>query len=523
MALVFAVKAIATILQEKISARLSNQILTDIRRQLFEEELNSDINFTTKKGAGKLSSILLGDVQLLDDMFQNGIFLFFSSLIMTLIFLFALLFIHFQLALISFATVPVFLYFFVKLHRSIKSNTIKTRKATAKLNAFFIESTDMLSTIRLNLLENIFLKRQKRLNNALCRSLLQQKVKQSTFSALAYFCFTLSFVITLAYSAFLAISGKLTTGDLLAFYIILQGLFQPLMSVFISFRSIQKGTAVLERIETFRDEMQKAKKPKKAFRVSRAKHFSHKKDLAIETTNLSFSYNGKKAVNNVNMEIKKGEKILIIGLNGSGKSTLIKLFTKLFTPDSGDIFILGKNITDWSSEGLSAIFSVIEQDKHTFSGSFRENIDPTNKLSSSDFKHLLKQFRMDKPFLRKPVISSQGSNLSTGERQRVAVIRGLFKKTPLYIFDEAFSSQDTACSSFLYSFLKNLPKEKTFIGITHQLSTAPFVDKIFLLKKGAVAEYGHHNELLAKKGEYNDLYTLYTHENNKKTSKITVF
>ncbi|MCK4822950.1 hypothetical protein KA005_44730, partial [bacterium] len=147
MILIFILRAISTVYKEKLSSTLANTIITDIREKLFQKGLTANIELIEKKGASQLSSLLLSDIQSLDDMIQNGFLLGISSLIMSFIFLSALLFIHLPLAIVSFAAVLPFLYFFMRLHNAIKSKAIKTRRVTARLNAFFTETMSILSTI----------------------------------------------------------------------------------------------------------------------------------------------------------------------------------------------------------------------------------------------------------------------------------------------------------------------------------------------------------------------------------------
>lgn len=521
LCLTFALRAFITYYQEKRSVIFSNTIIGEIRTNLFSETLQSSIGFIHKKGASSVSSILLNDIQSLYETIHFGIIQGFTSIVVAFLFFSALIFINLELASITFIAVPFFIYFFKKLNKSIKGKVINTRKSISKLNSFFTESMNLISTIRFNDLNNIFITRHKKLNNSLSSNLYDQKLKQGIFMSLIFFSFMISFLIALSYSAYLNISGNISLGDLIAFYIILQGLFQPIMTIIVSLESIQTGAGIFERLNMFKKDIISEKFENVKFSNPLIVSYSDKNNLAIEIKNLQFSYDGNNVIKCVNMEVLKGERVLIVGLNGSGKSSLMKLLMGFYSPYEGDIFILGKNLRQWTQNEIANIFSLVEQDNQVYNNSLRLNIDPKKKLKSEVINNYLEMTNLKQFYKRKPIIEENGKNLSSGEKQRIAILRAIIKNSPIYVFDEPFSNQDIVNINLIQDFLEKLSPDKTFIGITHQLSFARFVDKIFLIDNGIIIETGNHEKLINNRGVYHDLYNLYCRENkNRQLEKV---
>lgn len=508
----FVLRGFVSYLQEKYSVAFASHIVSSFRHKLFEEILHSQIGTLRKKGESQMASLLMEDVQSLYESIKTGILYGLTALFTSFLFFAALCLINLELSCAALVMLPFFLYFFLKMDKTIRENILKTRASSAKLSAFLNEAMHMMSTIRINMLEPLFLKRNKRLCQGLTDRFYVQKSNQALFMALIFFFFMGSFLIVLSYSAYLNIRGEISTGDMMAFYIVLEGLFQPLMTLMLALEAIQMGCGILERIDQFKKELLVGKPESPDFSFPVDIKFSDKKNLAIEVKNLRFSMDGSEILKGIDMEVFKGERILITGLNGSGKSTLINLLTGIYSPYRGEIFILGKNLRLWTSAGLSNIFSLVEQDRFAFRNSLRNNIDPEKKIESWYFKNFLKMADLERFSSGSQLIEDNGRNLSGGEKQRVAFLRAIIKDAPICIFDEAGSSQDAQNSLLIYNFLEKLTADKTFVSVTHQLSIARFVDRIFLLDKGTVAETGSHDQLMRLGGMYYNLYSLYNCE-----------
>ena len=238
----------------------------------------------------------------------------------------------------------------------------------------------------------------------------------------------------------------------------------------------------------------------------------------INVKNISFSYPNTDylAISNISLDIKKNESIAIVGNNGSGKTTLVKLLTGLYKTQKGEILYGVQNINNFEPVGFYLNVSIVSQDFVKYEMTLRENI------AISDWKHLddtdkiqelLKQ--MDLPeFSSKEALDMllgsefDGRDLSIGQWQKLAIARGMFKNSSMIVLDEPTAALDPIMETTILKMFLQIAKEKTAIIVSHRIGICREVDKIIVMKSGKVVEIGNHNELLAKKGEYYQLYKM---------------
>ena len=238
----------------------------------------------------------------------------------------------------------------------------------------------------------------------------------------------------------------------------------------------------------------------------------------INVKNISFSYPNTDylAISNISLDIKKNESIAIVGNNGSGKTTLVKLLTGLYKTQKGEILYGVQNINNFEPVGFYRNVSIVSQDFVKYEMTLRENI------AISDWKHLddtdkiqelLKQ--MDLPeFSSKEALDMllgsefEGRDLSIGQWQKLAIARGMFKNSSMIVLDEPTAALDPIMETTILKMFLKIAKEKTAIIVSHRIGICREVDKIIVMKSGKVVEIGNHNELLAKKGEYYQLYKM---------------
>ena len=240
--------------------------------------------------------------------------------------------------------------------------------------------------------------------------------------------------------------------------------------------------------------------------------------LDIEFKNVSFKYPGsdKYIVKNLNLKINKGEKIAIVGINGAGKTTLIKLLTRLFDINEGEILINGINIKEFDLQEYYKMFSVVFQNVNTYAYTVRENIAISNdKENDKKVIDTLKRvglkdkiFSYDKGLdqIMLKVIDEGGIELSGGENQKLSIARALYKDANMIIMDEPTASLDALAEEAIYRDFNDLVQDKTAIYISHRLSSTKFCDRIILLGEEGILEEGNHDELMNIKGEYYHMF-----------------
>jgi subfamily B ATP-binding cassette protein MsbA len=305
----------------------------------------------------------------------------------------------------------------------------------------------------------------------------------------------------------LIITGTITSGNFVAFIAALMMLYTPLRSISGNYISIVQSFMAQDRIFSLLDS-------KPAIR-------SHDgtKDLIdiknkIEFKHVSFAYNkDRKALNDINFEVKVGQMVALVGNSGGGKTTISSLLPRLYEVSNGVILIDGVNIKNYKIDSLRRNISMVFQDNFLFNGSIKENIvlgrpDATeDEIWQATKNAHLDQFIKTLPQKMDTEIGERGILLSGGQKQRVAIARAFIKNAPLVILDEATSALDNKAEKVVQRALDNLMKGRTVIVIAHRLSTIQNADKILVINDGLVMEEGSHEQLLQnEEGAYNALY-----------------
>ena len=309
------------------------------------------------------------------------------------------------------------------------------------------------------------------------------------------------------YGSSMIVNGQITPGNFVSFITALIMLYTPVKGIGKSFNNVQISFLAIERLAEILNIEPKIKDKENALELKGIHN-------NIEFKNVCFSYkNNVPVLQNINLNVKAGSNIAIVGNSGGGKTTLVNLLPRFYDVCGGQILIDGKDIRDYSLQSLRANMAVVFQDNFLFSGTIRENILAGRPdASNEDIERVLKLVYLDE-FVAglddglDTIIGERGATLSGGQKQRIAIARALIKDAPIVILDEATSALDNKSEAIVQKAVENLMKNRTVFVIAHRLSTIKNAEKIIVINDGQIAEAGTHDELLLhENGAYKALY-----------------
>lgn len=398
-------------------------------------------------------------------------------------------------------------YSVVKIKKYVEKSFKKSQDMFTNMSEYIQESTDSIRTTKAYSCENEQIKEFIKKNRRVYQSNNTVDIFSNLLKLALNICFGLCYAIALIYGSKLVLDGTITVGDLVTFngYIVLfVGPVSWLPQLVSRFKRAQISYKRLEKIYNLEPERINEKGS-----LTKEKLEGH-----IEIKNLNFNYSGiiDGALEDINIEIKKGETLGIIGTIGSGKTTLMNLLAKLYSVPDGSILIDGKDINEIPIGTLRNNICYITQDNFLFSSTLKDNISlfkeeyDEDEIKESTKKAIVYDDIKKMPKGINTVIGERGGDLSGGQKQRVAISRAFLKDSNILIFDDTFSALDNRTSEKLIKNIKELSDEKTCIIISNKVSDVKYSDKIIVLDNGKIVERGTHEELIRNNGIYSEFY-----------------
>lgn len=395
----------------------------------------------------------------------------------------------------------------IKIKRYVEISFKNAQNKFTEMSEYIQESTDSIRTTKAYSCEGSQLKEFIRKNRLVRQNNNTVDIYSNLLSTCIKICFGICYSISLLYGSKLVLDGKITIGELIAFngYIgLFVGPVNWIPSLISRFKRAQISYERLDKVFKLDVEKINAKSSIKTERL----------EGNILIKDLSFHYPGvlEKALENVNIQVGKGQTLGIIGTIGSGKTTLMNLITRLYSVPNGKIIIDGRDINDIPIEVLRNNICYITQDNFLFSTTLRDNISLfKEEYKEDDIKESTKKAIIYEDIEQmqnglETVIGERGGDLSGGQKQRMAISRAFLKNSTILIFDDTFSALDNKTSEKLIDNIKELAKQKTCIIISNKVSDVKHSDTIIVLDNGRIIERGTHNELIDKKGIYNEFY-----------------
>ncbi len=515
-----AIQGVLRYLNSYLSSWYSSKITNSIKIDLFDRLINMDTKFFDENSSGIIMSRYIGDPKTASNGIVESIKTITTSFCSSFGLICVMIYSAWKLALVSIVILCVAFIPVLLIRNLIKETSNQGMVIDGQIKTYMNETYSGNRTMTSYQLQG----RMKKLyNNQIKESfnLSMHLIKRSAWmSPMMYLIASFGIGIALAYGTKLITSGQITAGSFASFVTALLLLYKPIKSLGNTLTSIQKIFVALSRIFELFDLVPEITDKENAIEF---KGFNN----SIKINNLTFCYNPQKTVlNNINLEIPKGETLAIVGNSGGGKSTLVSLISRFYDVTNGSITIDDIDIRDYTLKSLRKNIAVIFQDNFLYSGTIRENIMMGNyNATQEQLDDVIKKAHLEElinelEYGIDSVVGERGMTLSGGQRQRVAIARALLKDAPIVILDEATSALDNESEAIVQKAMDNLMKSRTVFIIAHRLSTIKNADRIAVLQEGKLVELDTHENLMKiENGYYRHLYEI-QFKNQKTTVNI---
>lgn len=496
---------------------LRTGFVRDIRTETYNKLLSLPMSFYSNNKKGDIMSRMSGDVGEVENSISSVLDMLIKDPILILFYFSVLLFTSWELTLFTLTVVPVMAWAMGAIGRKLREHSTDAQQKFASTITQLEETLSGLRVIK------AFVAERKMSDNFANRANQYRKAsaRVSTRQVLAHpmseFLGTIMIMIVLWFGGTLILRENAGLGSshfiidaptFIFYLVILYSVLEPIKELARASYQIPKGLASIDRINVILSAENNIQDPAKPVVLDGIKE-------GIQIKDLCFSYDGETQVlKDINLEVKKGQTVALVGQSGSGKSTLVDLIPRFYDPTSGGIFIDGVNIKDLAVKDLRQFMGNVNQEAILFNDTIFANIAfGVENATMDDVIAAAKvanahEFIMEKENGYMENIGDRGCKLSGGQRQRISIARAILKNPEILILDEATSALDTESERLVQEALDRLTKSRTTIAIAHRLSTIKDADLICVLQNGRIVERGTHQELIAKNGVYTALYNM---------------
>ena len=494
-------------LQTYLANWLGQSVIRDLRVDVYRKISHFKLKYFDQTPIGTLVTRAVSDIETIADIFSEGVLTILGELIKLVVVIAFMFYLDWRLTIMCLIPIPILLWATNVFKDYIKLAFQDVRNEVAKLNAFVQEHITGMFIVQIFNREKQEMNKFQKINARHRDAHLRTVFANSVFFPVVEILSALSIALLILWGSNEVLKGTVTYGNLVAFILYIYMLFRPIRQLADRFNTLQMGMVASERVFKILDT--------EAQIEGSGKNLTPEISGDISFKDVHFAYNNEDWVlKGISFDVKKGQKIAIVGATGAGKSSIINLLSRSYEYNEGSISIDGTELRDFDPTYLSRQVGVVLQDVFLFSDSIYNNITLNNpKISLEEVRTAAIKVGAHRFIDKLPEgydfnVKERGGMLSVGQRQLLAFIRAYIYNPSILVLDEATSSVDTETEQMINEAIEFITKDRTSIIIAHRLATVQYADLIIVMDQGKIVEKGSHQELLRKDGEYKKLYDL---------------
>ncbi len=510
--IIYLLRGIANYCQIYLMDYVGHSIITSLRNILFSKIQDLPLSFFHKEKTGALMSRVINDVNIMKSMVSNAVTGALKDSFTIICLTIVIFYRDWKMAIFALIILPIAFFPIVKFGRILRRVSISFQESVADLSSFLHETFFGTKIVKAFGMEAYEKKRFYDKTLKLFKLEMKAVIARSLTAPVMEFLGGLGVAFIIWYGGSKVIAGTSTAGTFFSFMAAVIMLYEPVKKISRLNNAIQQGLAATDRVFDIIDKESDIKEHQNPINIKPGLH-------SVTFKNVFFKYDNTMVLKDINLEVKAGEILALVGMSGGGKTSLVNLIPRFYDVTKGAIMIDGIDIRKASISSLRNQIAIVTQDPILFNDTIRNNIAYGNQnASDKEIKKAAKaafayNFIQRFPDKFDTSIGELGGRLSGGEKQRICIARALLKDAPILILDEATSSLDSEAETLVQKALENLMEGRTTFVIAHRLSTINYAHRIVVLVDGRIIEEGNHNDLIAIQGEYYKLHRMQFNNN----------